>query len=48
MSLDHPVVVHHRGGHTGFYNSKALEMAGVTKNTPNPPAARSIATTAAS
>ena len=37
VSLDHPVVVHHRGGHTGFYNSKALEMAGVTKNTPNPP-----------
>ena len=27
----------HRGGHTSFYNSKAFEMAGVTKNTPNPP-----------
>ncbi len=37
VSLDHPVVVHHRGGHTGFYNSKAFEMAGVTKKTPNPP-----------
>ena len=37
VSKDHPVVVEHRGGHTGFYNSKALEMAGVTKNTPNPP-----------
>jgi len=37
VSLDHPVVVRHRGGHTSFYNSKALEMAGVTKNTPNPP-----------
>ena len=36
-SKDHPVAVHHRGGHTSFYNSKALEMAGVTKNTPNPP-----------
>ena len=37
VSKDHPVMVHHRGGHTYFYNSKALEMAGVTKNTPNPP-----------
>src|SRR5262245_31392983 len=37
VSLDHPVVVRHRGGHTSFYNSKALEMAGVTKSTPNPP-----------
>ena len=37
VSNEHPVVVHHRGGHTSFYNSKALEMAGVTKNTPNPP-----------
>ena len=37
VSKDHPVVVHHRGGHTSFYNSKALEMAGITKNTPNPP-----------
>ncbi len=31
------MVVHHRGGHTSFYNSKAFEMAGVTKDTPNPP-----------
>jgi predicted amidohydrolase YtcJ len=37
VSKDHPVAVHHRGGHTSFYNSKALEMAGVTRNTPNPP-----------
>jgi predicted amidohydrolase YtcJ len=37
VSKDHPVVVHHRGGHTGFYNSKALEMADINKNTPNPP-----------
>ena len=37
VSKDHPVVVHHRGGHTSFYNSKALEMAGVTKNTQDPP-----------
>src|ERR1043166_3955778 len=37
VSADHPVAVHHRGGHTSFYNSKALEMAGVRKSTPNPP-----------
>jgi len=37
VSLEHPVVVRHRGGHTSFYNSKALEMAHVTKDTPDPP-----------
>ncbi|MDH4062987.1 MAG: amidohydrolase [Acidobacteriota bacterium] len=36
VSRDHPVVVRHRGGHTSFYNSKALEMAGITKDTPEP------------
>lgn len=37
VSRDLPVVVQHRGGHTSFYNSKAFEMAGVNKSTPNPP-----------
>jgi predicted amidohydrolase YtcJ len=37
VSKEHPVAVHHRGGHTSFYNNKALEMAGISKNTPNPP-----------
>ncbi len=36
VSTDHPVAVYHRGGHTYFYNSKALAMAGVTRETPNP------------
>ena len=36
VSRDHPVIVRHRGGHTYFYNSKAFELAGVTKHTPNP------------
>jgi predicted amidohydrolase YtcJ len=36
VSTDHPVVVRHRGGHTSYYNSKALQMAGVTTSTPNP------------
>lgn len=36
VSTEHPVVVRHRGGHTSFYNSKAFELAKVTKETPNP------------
>ena len=36
VSVEHPVSVRHRGGHTTFYNSKAFELAQVTKNTPNP------------
>ena len=35
VSTTQPVAVHHRGGHTSYYNSKALAMAGVTKATPN-------------
>ena len=37
VSKDHPVAVHHRGGHTTYYNSKALQMAGVTKATVDVP-----------
>ena len=37
VSREHPVVVRHRGGHTSFYNSKAFEMAGVTKETKDIP-----------
>ncbi len=33
---NHPAVLHHRGGHTSVYNSKAFEMAGITAHTPNP------------
>jgi len=36
VSPDHPVAVIHRGGHTMFVNSKAFQIAGVTKATPNP------------
>jgi hypothetical protein len=35
VSTDHPVAVHHRGGHTAFYNSKAFQLAGVDKHTPD-------------
>jgi predicted amidohydrolase YtcJ len=34
VSTDHPVEVIHRGGHTSYYNTKAMQMAGLTKNTP--------------
>jgi predicted amidohydrolase YtcJ len=36
VSTAHPVCVHHRGGHTSYYNSAAFKLAGVNKNTPNP------------
>jgi len=36
VSNDLPVAVYHGGGHSAYYNSKAFEVAGVTKNTPNP------------
>jgi predicted amidohydrolase YtcJ len=35
VSRDHPVAVRHRGGHTSYCNGKALQLAGVTRNTPN-------------
>lgn len=35
VSTEHPVAVHHRGGHTSFYNSKAFELAKITRETPN-------------
>ncbi len=35
VSIEHPVCVHHRGGHTSYYNDRALELAGINKNTPN-------------
>ena len=37
VSREHPVAVHHRGGHTSYYNSKAFELAHITRDTPNPP-----------
>src|SRR3954454_4605430 len=37
---EHPVAVEHRGGHTTWYNSRALTLAGITKDTPDPPDGR--------
>jgi predicted amidohydrolase YtcJ len=36
VSTEHPISVGHRGGHTTWYNSKAFQLAGVTRNTPDP------------
>ena len=37
---DHPVNVAHRGGHTNWYNSAAFALAGITRDTPDPPDGR--------
>src|ERR1035437_2015953 len=37
---DHPVFVHHRGGHTAFVNSLALQLAQVNDQTPDPAGGR--------
>ncbi len=36
VSPNHPVSVNHRGGHTSWYNSVALRLAGVTRETTDP------------
>ncbi|MBI1393157.1 MAG: amidohydrolase family protein [Alphaproteobacteria bacterium] len=36
VSTEHPILITHRGGHTGVGNSKAFEAAGVTAQTPDP------------
>lgn len=36
VSTKHPVIVTHRGGHTGVVNGFALKNAGITRDTPNP------------
>jgi hypothetical protein len=37
---DRPVILWSRDGHTVWVNSKALEVAGITRRTPNPPDGR--------
>ncbi len=36
IATDIPVILMHQSGHLGAYNSKALELAGITADTPNP------------
>lgn len=37
---DHPVYITHRGGHTAYVNSLALERVGIDEETPGPPGGR--------
>lgn len=37
VSPDNPVLLSHASGHSSFANAKAMELAGITKETPNPP-----------
>lgn len=37
ISREHPVFINRYDGHMGLANSIALKLAGITKNTPNPP-----------
>ncbi len=37
---DHPVIVTHRGGHTGYANSAALAQVGASAGMPDPPGGR--------
>lgn len=36
VSTSHPVMITHRGSHTHVVNSIALQLAGITRDTPNP------------
>ena len=36
VSPDNPVILTHASGHATFANAKAMEMAGITRRTPNP------------
>ena len=37
ISPDNPVILSHASGHSLFANAKAMELAGITADTPNPP-----------
>ncbi len=37
VSPNNPVILTHASGHATFANAKAMELAGITRNTPNPP-----------
>ncbi|UCF20911.1 MAG: amidohydrolase, partial [Gemmatimonadota bacterium] len=37
VSPDNPVILRHASGHASFANAKAMELAGITRDTPDPP-----------
>ena len=37
VSPNNPVILTHASGHAAFVNKRAMEMAGITRRTPNPP-----------
>lgn len=37
VSTEHPIFISHTSGHLGVANSRALELAGITRATPDPP-----------
>ena len=37
VSPDNPVFLSHASGHSGYANAKAMELGGITKDTPDPP-----------
>jgi hypothetical protein len=37
VSPENPVILTHASGHAGFVNAKAMEVAGIDRNTPDPP-----------
>jgi hypothetical protein len=37
ISPNNPVILTHASGHATYANAKAMELAGITRNTPNPP-----------
>ena len=37
VSPNNPVILRHASGHAAFANAKAMQMAGITRSTPNPP-----------
>lgn len=37
VSPDNPVLLNHASGHATYANGKAMEMAGITRDTPDPP-----------
>ena len=44
LTAEHPVILRHASGHALFANQKAMDVAGVTRETPDPPGGRVLRT----